>query len=164
MANSDATPSDGGLDEYEGHPVLDESGPVDRYSPLLVAAIAALAIIGSLQLGLGEISNPGPGLWPMSVAVVALVLTPAIALFGHRFDVPSRAGLRRILWLLAGLCLFLMAYPFIGFVGAGFLMVLPVMRFSAEEKWLTSLITAAATPAVAYLVFALALGVNLRLF
>jgi putative tricarboxylic transport membrane protein len=164
VADSDVTRSDESLDEYEGHPVLDESGPVDRYSPLLVAAIAALAIIGSLQLGLGEISDPGPGLWPMSVAVVALVLAPAIALFGHRFDVPSRAGLRRIFWLLAGLCLFLMAYPFIGFVGAGFLMVLPVMRFSAEEKWATAIITAVAAPAVAYIVFALALGVNLRLF
>jgi hypothetical protein len=48
----------------------------DRGSAIVWLAIAALAVIGGLRLGVGALSRPGPGMFPLAagVALAALAL------------------------------------------------------------------------------------------
>jgi putative tricarboxylic transport membrane protein len=150
-------------EEYEGSPVPDE-GPRDRISPFIFLAVAVFAIVEALRLGVGDFSRPGPGLWPLLVAGTTAALTPVIFVIGQRFSIPERSGLKRVVVILAALWLFVVAYPWIGFVGAGALMVFLVTRVAAREGWVTSLLVSVLAPAVAYVLFGTLLGVNLRMF
>ncbi|MFI7481224.1 tripartite tricarboxylate transporter TctB family protein [Kocuria sp. M1R5S2] len=150
-------------EEYEG-PAAPDEGPRDRISPLLILGVAVFAIVEALRLGVGDFSRPGPGLWPLLVAGTAAALTPVIFVVGQRFSVPERSGLLRVVVILAALWLFVVAYPWMGFVGAGALMVFLVTRVAAREGWVASLLLSALAPAAAYVLFGTLLGVNLRLF
>lgn len=150
-------------EEYEGPPVPDQ-GPRDRISPLLILAVAVFAIVEAFRLGVGDFSRPGPGLWPLLVAGTAAALAPVIFVVGQRFSVPERSGLRRVVVIVAALCLFVVGYSWIGFVGAGALMVFLVTRVAAREGWVASLLISVLAPAVAYVLFGTLLGVNLRMF
>lgn len=150
--------------EYEGHPLRDEEGPRDRFSPLLILAVAVAAIVEAFRLGVGDFAEPGPGLWPLLVAGTAAVLAPIIFVVGHRFTVPERQGLFRVGVIVLGLWVFVITYQWIGFIAAGFVMLMLVTRMAARERWLSSVLISALAPAAAYLVFATLLGVNLRLY
>lgn len=156
------TPAD--LDQYEGPPHRDDvGGRPDRFSWLLLAVPGALGVWDGLDLGLGTPARPGGGLWMVILGVLLLVFAVVVVIQGHLFEVPRRDGLRRLVFVAAGLIAFPVLYPLVGFVIAGFVMLLLISRFAAQESWKSALLVSVLAPVLVYAAFALGLGVNLKL-
>ena len=152
------------LDDYEGHPQRDEPGPVDWYSPILLVIVGLIFLIPSIQLGIGTLAAPGPGLWPFINSVAVIVLALLVLLARHRFHPPARAGLLRVVGMVVPLLLFVPLYDWAGFIGAGAPALLVITRWVGGMRWLSAIAVSALTPVIVYVLFAMLLGVNLRAF
>ena len=152
------------LDDYEGHPQRDEPGPVDWYSPIVLVFVGVVFLVPSIQLGIGTLAGPGPGLWPFINSVAVIGLAPLVLLARHRFHPPSRAGLLRVVGVAVPLLLFVPLYDWAGFIGAGAPALLVIARWVGGMSWLPAIAVSVLTPVIVYVLFAMLLSVNLRAF
>jgi putative tricarboxylic transport membrane protein len=126
----------------------------------VLLALGVAALLTARGMGLGQLTAPGPGLWPFIVAVL-LTLTAAVLLFldpAEDYE-PWTAGTVRILVGLVGLAVFILLFETIGFVIPAFVLLTLWLRFFGEESWRMALVLAATGSLVLYLVFVTALGV-----
>lgn len=152
------------LDNYEGHPPHAEPGITDWYSPILLVVLGVIFLIPSVQLEVGTLSRPGPGMWPAINAGILLLMAPLVLIARHKFKPPQYQGLLRVIGVTVPLLLFVPMYNYIGLIGAGFIVVFIVGRFVGKLSWVATLLTAVLVPVAVYLVFSVALGVTLRGF
>ena len=131
-----------------------------RTAPLLLLAVGVVAVIGSRGLGLGELTAPGPGLWPFIVSLLLTGTAAALVLLDPAEDYePWTRGTVRIIAGLVSLGVFILLFQTLGFVVAAFLMLLLWLRVFGGESWRWSVGLAAGGAAVLYLLFVEALGV-----
>jgi putative tricarboxylic transport membrane protein len=135
-------------------------GQLHRLGPLLVLAVGVAALFGAVGLSLGELTQPGPGLWPF---IVATLLT-GTALVLLALDDPDdyeawTRGSARIVGGAAVLAVFVVAFEAIGFVLPAFLMLLLWLRVFARESWQWSLGLALAGSVGFFVLFDQVLGV-----
>lgn len=128
--------------------------------PLVPLLVGLYALYASYGLGLGELRQPGPGLWPFVVSTV-VVATAVILLF---VDDPAdyetwTRGTLSILGGLVSLGVFILLFQAIGFVIPGVLMLLLWLRLFAGEPWKWAVPLALAGAIGLHLVFVEALGV-----
>jgi putative tricarboxylic transport membrane protein len=131
-----------------------------RIAPLLLLALGVAALFAARDMGLGELTAPGPGLWP-AIAAALLSATAFVLLFldpAEDYE-PWTAGTARIAAGLAGLALFVVLFQTIGFVIPAFLLLFAWLRLLAGESWRMALVLAVAGALVLHLVFVVALGV-----
>ena len=96
------------------------------------------------QLSFGELSRPGPGVWPTLVAVSAIVIC-AIGIVESllkqeegktpNIEMPAGVDGRRAAAFSALLVLYIVALPLLGFLWPSFAVVLLSMRVLARDKW-----------------------------
>ncbi|WP_165956542.1 tripartite tricarboxylate transporter TctB family protein [Kribbella antibiotica] len=101
----------------------------------VAGAIGVFGLVGSLALGLGRLTAPGPGLWPFTVSVVITVLAVVLALTGrHGTDTEgfTRASVQTAVAVLS-LVVFAALLPLIGFEIPSLLLVFVWMRFLARS-------------------------------
>jgi putative tricarboxylic transport membrane protein len=131
-----------------------------RLGPLILMLFGVAALLAARRLGLGELSAPGPGLWPFMVAIL-LTATALVLLF---IDDPteyepwtgSTAG---IAVGLVGLGVFIVLFQTIGFVIPAVLMLLFWLRIFAKEPWRWAVPLAVIGAVVFHLLFVEALAV-----
>lgn len=128
--------------------------------PLVPLLLGAYAMYEAYTFSLGELSNPGPGLWPFIVASV-VVVTAAVLLFtDHADDYETwTRGTLTIIGGLVSLGIFILLFEAIGFLIPAVLMLLLWLRLFAEEPWKLAVPLAFGGALVLYLVFVTALGV-----
>jgi putative tricarboxylic transport membrane protein len=135
-------------------------GQLHRIGPLLVLAVGVGALVGAVGLSLGELTQPGPGLWPFIVA--ALLTGTALVLLvvddPEDYEAWTR-GTARIVGGVAALAVFVVAFEAIGFVLPAFLMLLLWLRVFGRESWQWSLGLALAGSIGFFVLFDQALGV-----
>ncbi|WP_299953433.1 tripartite tricarboxylate transporter TctB family protein [uncultured Modestobacter sp.] len=131
-----------------------------RLAPVLLVALGVAAVTGSRRLGLGELTAPGPGLWPFIVSLLLTGTAVALVLVDPAEDYePWTSGTVRIIAGLVSLGVFIVLFQALGFVVAAFLMLLLWLRVFGGESWRLTLLLAAGGTAVMYLLFVEALGV-----
>lgn len=131
-----------------------------RIAPVLLLALGVAAIVGSRGLGLGELTAPGPGLWPFIVSLLLTGTAAVLVLLDPAEDYePWTRGTVRIIAGLVSLGVFILLFQTLGFVVAAFLMLLVWLRVFGGESWRLTLVLAAGGTAVMYLLFVEALGV-----
>lgn len=131
-----------------------------RVGPLVVLAVGVAALVGAVGLSLGELTAPGPGLWPF---IVAALLTGS-ALILVAVDDPDdyeawTLRSARIAGGVAGLGVFVATFEAIGFLLPAFLMLLLWLRIFGRESWIWSLGLALAGSIGFWVLFDQALGV-----
>lgn len=141
----------------------------------LVSAGAWLAVglvfgIGSWRMGLGEISEPGPGFFPliMSACLVAFSLVYLVSLLrqvrkapaGGSF-LPGRGGLLRVSLLVSSLFGFIFAMDYIGFCLTSFFFISFLLKLVEPRRWHMVLLIAGLTTATSYAIFQLWLRADL---
>jgi putative tricarboxylic transport membrane protein len=131
-----------------------------RMAAALVLLVSLLAVKGSLDLGLGATTKPGPGLWPFIVST----FTGLVAAMLLVVDDPSthERWTSRSLRIAVGLCVlaaFIAAFSVIGFVLPATLLMLFWLRVFADEPWRLVVPVAVGTAVGLYVVFVVALGV-----
>ncbi|WP_219415095.1 tripartite tricarboxylate transporter TctB family protein [Pseudonocardia nigra] len=135
-------------------------GQLFRLGPLVVLAVGVAAVVGAIGLSLGELTAPGPGLWPFIVSVVLTGSALALLLLDDPEDYERwTGGTARIVAGIAGLGVFIAVFEVVGFLLPAFLMLLLWLRIFGRESWRWSLGLALAGSIGMYLLFDQALGV-----
>ncbi|TFV60130.1 tripartite tricarboxylate transporter TctB family protein [Geodermatophilus sp. DF01-2] len=131
-----------------------------RIAPLLLVALGLLALFQARDMGLGELTAPGPGLWPFLVAVL-LTGTAAVLVFVDPAEdyEPWTPATVRIMGGLVSLGLFIVLFEALGFIIPAFLMLALWLRVFGREPWRWSLGLAVAGAVLFHLLFVEALGV-----
>lgn len=133
---------------------------IHRIGPLVVFLLGLYGAVTAWGLDVGELSAPGPGLWPFLVSLVIMV-TGAILFF---LDHPSQyeswgRGSVRIFGGLLSLGVFIVLFEAFGFFLPGVAMLLIWLRLLGDESWSWTLPLALIGPVVMYLIFVEALAV-----
>ncbi|MDP9889994.1 tripartite tricarboxylate transporter TctB family protein [Pseudarthrobacter enclensis] len=131
-----------------------------RVIPIILLLVGVAAMIGAYQLSLGQLNQPGAGLWPFIVGAF-LTLTAAVLFFVQD---PSECEQwnRRALGIVAGLAslgLFIVLFQMIGFLIPAFLMLALWLKTFGEEPWRLAVPLAVAGAVVMHFLFVVALGV-----
>lgn len=131
-----------------------------RIPPLILLLVGIAAVVESIQLSLGALNSPGPGLWPLIVSA-ALVVTAALLTLFPDASV-HEAWTRQTLAIAGGvgsLGIFVILFQAIGFVIPAFLLLLLWLRVFAHEPWRWALPLAVGGAVVFNIVFVELLGV-----
>lgn len=139
------------------HPVAHQLHWLGPLVPLLVGLYALYTAYG---LSLGELRNPGPGLWPFIVSAVVVATAAALLLVDHPDDYETwTRGTLSIIGGLVSLAIFILLFQAIGFLVPSVLMLLLWLRLFAQEPWKWAVPLAFGGALVLYLIFDTALGV-----
>jgi len=140
------------------------AGPLSQVGSAIVAGLIGVAgVAGSLKLGLGHLTAPGPGLWPFVVSVLVTVLSVVLALVGRRGTDTEKFSRSSVLTAIAvlTLVLFALVLPLIGFEIPSLLLTFVWLRFLGKESWVSSVAISVGTVAVFYLLFVVLLQIPL---
>jgi putative tricarboxylic transport membrane protein len=152
----------------------DEPPAAGTTARLIAAAVplvvGAAALVNSIRLGVGTLTDPGAGLWPagasslMIIGSVILIITVRSIVDGERF---SAAGLRTIGLSLVLIGVFLImfggfgSWPGTGFEWATLLTLALWLKIIGRESWLiTATVSVGATVAL-HLLFIELLNANI---
>lgn len=152
-------------------PDTDPAGPAAvNGKPLLyrvilgtLGALGLYLIFYSWNLGVGSLQHPASGLWVLIVAALIILALPGALLVRENFESFDRERVVHALVMVGGLVLFVALYPLLGFLLSGAISLFIITRWSAEEGLRNSLLIAALTPTVLYLLFGVAFHVSLDL-
>ena len=144
----------------------------DVISSLIWIMVSALFCWGAVDLGLGDLTEPGAGLFPFMISLLLIVF--AIGLFAAslrkrgRFSFveirklwPDRDGFRRIGLTVLFLASYVVALNYLGFLLVTFLFIFVLMRFIEPQKWPTVILGSLLTAGVSYAIFEIWLRANL---
>jgi putative tricarboxylic transport membrane protein len=136
-------------------------GSQARLAGLAAVAVGIAAALGARDLGVGSLTDPGPGLWPLVVSAV-LVITGAVVAVRPGDDAEA---IGRDAWVVVVACLSLVAYTavirVVGFELPTVVLLAFWMRVFGGEPWRTTIAVSVGVTVVVYAVFILALGVAL---
>jgi putative tricarboxylic transport membrane protein len=136
-------------------------GAQSRVAGLTALAIGIAAALAARDLGLGSLTDPGPGLWPLTVSAV-LVITGAVVAVRPGDDAEP---IGRDAWTVVVACLSLLAYTAVistvGFELPTIALLAFWLRVLGGEPWRTTIVVSVGATVVVYAVFVLALGVAL---
>ena len=139
-------------------------GAQARVAGLAAVAVGIAAALGARDLGVGSLTDPGPGLWPLVVSAV-LVITGAVVAVRPGDDAEA---IGRDAWVVVVACLSLVAYTavirVVGFELPTVVLLAFWMRVFGGEPWRTTVAVSVGVTVVVYAVFILALGVALPHF
>ena len=141
----------------------------DKSVALGLFMISILYSIGCMELKLGTLRKPGPGLFPSLIAAALLFSTSAhlYKVFSKREEKSDRPedGARLNLRAWAGLSICVFAYPvlmmFLDFVLSTFVTVFAMLLILRFRTWPVCLFVSLFTAVVFFVVFAMLLGVAL---
>jgi putative tricarboxylic transport membrane protein len=136
-------------------------GAQARVAGLAALALGIAAAFGSWDLGVGSLTNPGPGLWPLVVSAVLIIAGAVVAV--RPGEGPEAIG--RDAWVVVVACLSLVVFtaviPVVGLELPMIALLAFWMRVFGGEPWRTTVTVSVGVTVVVYAVFILALGVAL---
>lgn len=136
-------------------------GAQSRIAGLSAVAVGIAAALGARDLGVGSLTDPGPGLWPLVVSAV-LVITGAVVAVRPGDDAEA---IGRDAWTVVGACLTLVAYTavirVVGFELPTIVLLAFWMRVFGGEPWRTTVAVSVGVTLAVHVVFIIALGVGL---
>ena len=127
----------------------------------VLIGFSILIFILSLELGFGEIQNPGPGFMPIHVSVVIFVLSLLVLVMEMGKSDKDEGGGPSIIWknfkkpvflviVLSGYTLFLEVF---GYLIDTFLLMFLTFSISMPKKWYMNMMIAAIIASLSFLVF-----------
>ena len=132
----------------------------------VLAAIALVALVISLRLGVWRQKSPGEGLFPFLTALAMFAFSAAglardwLALKGAQGHATAgdRSGLIRVAAYLGALIFYAASLEFLGFIAASALTLIFILRFAERYSWLATLALTAGTVIGCQILFVLWLG------
>ncbi len=122
--------------------------------PVLVAVVAC---IGAYQLNIGQISKPGPGLWPFILSIALLSCSIINIIKSVRPDNYEKftPKSKLVLYSLAAIAGFIVIMNLLGVVPAVIVLLLFQLRIVGAETWKSTVLVTAAMTVFVYVVFSL---------
>ena len=129
---------------------------------VLVAAFFLFCIIESVRAGVGTLSQPASGFWPLVVAAAGLGLSAgAVLMPATRFHLAAGGSMGSVVAACASLAAFPLAYYYLGLPITSFILSMVLLRFIGREGWGLSAIVSAVLAGGSYYVFVVLLRVPL---
>ncbi len=137
-----------------------------RAVPLVLLVVVGVYLTLALRLPFGTAARPGPGFYPVIIAIFAVAVALAATASAFRggrsaavvqLDDASR---RRVVISVAALVVFCLCLPWVGYPAAAFAFVAVVLRYLGA-RWTTALLTGVLSSAGSYGIFAALLDVPL---
>lgn len=131
---------------------------IDALSGLFLVMVGMVFCLASLDLGIGRINAPGPGLVPFGTGVLLIVFSVG-TIFEARLSKTDRTPLFRgkrwgvVLSVLASLFLYALALDTLGFIVTTFLIMTLLYKISERQSWKMALGASVTTTAFAYFLF-----------
>lgn len=136
------------------------SAHVHRLAPVCLLALGLFGIVEARKLGLGSLTDPGPGLWPLVVASIVVASAAILLVVDNRADYEAWSGRSaRILGGVAGMAVYIVAFSYLGVAIATALLLAVWLRVFAGESWRSTIVLTVAGTAALYLIFAVLLNV-----
>ncbi|NUL46175.1 tripartite tricarboxylate transporter TctB family protein [Cellulosimicrobium funkei] len=120
-----------------------------------------MAVYQSVSLGVGDLSNPGPGLWPLFVSGATLTLSIVLLVLGVNWASSPAGGQRWVVSSIAAFAVYVLILPIFGFFVATVPVAFFFVRVIGGAGWVASIATAVLAPAAAFYIFDQLLGVPL---
>ena len=131
-----------------------------RLGPLIPLLVGGYALWKAYGLGLGELTNPGPGLWPFGVSLLVVAVCLILLVIDDPDDYESwTLGTARIVGGLFSLGVFIVLFEALGFLIPAVLMLLLWLKLFGDESWRWAVPLAAGGALGLYLLFVTGLGV-----
>ena len=142
----------------------------DQISGLFWGTIGLLAIFGSLSLGLGNLSEPGPGFFAFTagcfVCLMAFIVVLRASLLRHGYQAKLSSLWKGARWkrpivvtlLIVG---YIITVERIGFLPTSFLFLFVVLKVVENLSWKKAIFAPLCTLAVSYFLFIFFLKANL---
>jgi putative tricarboxylic transport membrane protein len=136
-------------------------GSQARVAGLAALALGIAAALGARSLGVGSLTDPGPGLWPLIVSAVLVITGAVVAIRPGE----GAEAINRDAWSVVVACLSLVAYTavidVVGFELPTIVLLAFWLRVLGGEPWRTTVTVSLGVTVAVYAVFILALGVAL---
>jgi hypothetical protein len=130
---------------------------------VFLVAVALFFGLGALRYPIGTLSRTGPGLFPLLVSGLLLVLGIATLVQSRIAEaVPLEFSFAKIALIMLGLCAFVVISHYVSMLLAIVVMVFVVSYAGTAPSWKRNLAISAALAVIAY-GFQRFLGLNLRL-
>ncbi len=132
---------------------------VDVAPAVIMLGLSAIVFVGTLELPYWADFTPGPAFLPRWIAGAGVLLSVILLFHAWRAggagkpEWPDKAGAIRVGLTTAGLILCVPLAPYVGFIAAGFLFMVGMMVGILRRKLVPSLLTAAFTGGLLYVVF-----------
>lgn len=130
--------------------------------------LAVATIVRSLSYPAGQDGIPGPGFFPIIIAVLMLLASASLVITSLRVkteeDVPLKlltADNKRAYATMAVMLGYVIVMPLLGFCVTSFLLLFGMIKWLSSYKPLTCALVAAAVVGMIYVVFGVVLGVSL---
>ncbi len=144
----------------------------DVISSVIWIIVSALFCWESLDLGLGNLTEPGAGFFPFLMALIFLFLSAGLFVVslrkggGFNFLEARKHwsdgnGFRRISLTVLFLGSYVVALNYLGFALTTFLFIFLLLRFVEPQKWLTVFLGSFLTTAGSYAIFQIWLRAHL---
>lgn len=121
--------------------------------PLIVGIVACF---GAYQLNIGQLSKPGPGLWPfiLSIALICCALVLFIKEVRHGNYEKFTAKSKLVAYSIAALAVFIVIFKTLGILAAVISLLIFQLRVVGAEHWKSTALVTAGMTIVVYLLFA----------
>ncbi|MDP4502212.1 tripartite tricarboxylate transporter TctB family protein [Nonomuraea turcica] len=128
--------------------------------PLVIGVVAALM---SWNLGVGSLSAPGPGMWPLVVSVAMVVVAAVLVLQSRPRGDEERFTKDVVTVAIAAASLIAYAFLFelVGFEVPTIALLVLWLKGLGRESWRVTAVVAVVATAALYLLFITGLGVSL---
>ncbi|OLT43180.1 hypothetical protein BJF85_03850 [Saccharomonospora sp. CUA-673] len=129
----------------------------------VIMTVGIVAVVMSASLGVGDLAEPEPGMWPMMISVVLVAMSAALLLQSGRHGDEQAFTRESLIVVVAVVSLLVYASLFerIGFEVPTVAVLLLWIKGLGRQSWLVSLAVSFGSCAVIYAVFISALGVPL---
>ena len=144
--------------------VPDPGGPVlGVVAAAMPVVLGGIGIVLSWQLGVGKLSDPGPGLWPLIVAASMVAIGLALLATATRDTSTERftAGTTGVLIGALSLVGYALLFERTGFEVATVLLAVVWLKVVGAESWRSTVLVALLSTAVLHVIFVELLSVNL---
>jgi putative tricarboxylic transport membrane protein len=133
---------------------------IDIFSSLFLILLGGVFCVASLNLGIGKINAPGPGLIPLGTGALLILFSIGTILeahFGSKVENETQLfkGKRwtLVVWVLLCLFAYVLVLDILGFILATFLILTVLFKISEKQSWKIALFASAMTTGFSYLLF-----------
>lgn len=145
---------------------IDMSSKGEKLFSALLFVLGLIIIVGSLQIGFGQFTKPGPGLFPFFCGLILCIQSILSNLFKqeHREkeDVLKDPGaIKKFIFPIITLILWIILMPLLGWLPLTFLVTLSVSKIMQLEGWIKPLMLAVANVLFSYFLFGYLLLIDL---
>jgi putative tricarboxylic transport membrane protein len=160
--STSAFPSGESVEDIDVEEQAERGGVITaRLGSLVPLALGVYGVVVAIGLGVGSLSAPGAGLWPLVISVV-MIAASGIALIRARHDEDVEAFDRGIVTVglsVASLLAYAALLPLVGFEIPTVLLLFFWMKVLGKEGWRSSVTVAIVATVVVYALFILLLAV-----